>query len=224
MFVNAILHAIIGAILALWGAKIAGLPESSWSLEPFLYILVGFIAGPLSYLVSFNATQGDHKSEGSVIPVLLPSLICFFLGIFVYKWNRWEIRKNSPSHKASAPSVSFQDYYQKLRDDPQIVIRDGWYKMRDQRESAYREALIKNDVPFTPKMLERLTVLDDHGRTLLYQHKNMDSDFLEGELRSAIANHKEGHDSFDKIQAIVKNPQARQSWRILLEESGIKIP
>lgn len=35
--------AFCGAICAVWGASLAGLPESNWSLEPLLYFAIGIV-------------------------------------------------------------------------------------------------------------------------------------------------------------------------------------
>jgi phage pi2 protein 07 len=221
---HVIQHAILGAILALWGAKISGLPASDWSLEPLIYLLFGLIAGPISFVVFYHKFKSDGASSSSLAPYILPYLISILVGFFGYKFAQWDSRRNAQYYKASTPSISYDDCYQKLLADPQIAIREGWYKKNDQHEKAYRDSLTKNDVAFTPKMLARLAVLDDRGRIVLYQHEKIDITFLEIELSAAIAKHKSGRDSSGKIRAILKNPQAKQSWRILLEESGIKIP
>lgn len=81
---------------------------------------------------------------------------------------QWESSRNAQQHQTSAPSISYDDYYQKFRDDPQILVREGWYQMNDPRETAYRDSLKKNDVSYAPQMLARLTVLDDRGRSFLF--------------------------------------------------------
>jgi hypothetical protein len=217
--------ALIGAFVAVIGAKVAGLPDNSWSLEPLVYLVVGFGVGALGYLILVGVLS--NKKGGSMIQRAAMSatgavILSFLSGLVGYPIARHngELNNQKSQILAAASDRRYQDFYSILRSDPGIVVRDRWDKATDERRHAYRMSLQTLDVTYSQVTLSQLYSLDDQMTVMLLAHPSFDADLLEREFHRTLKKALRGVQC-DSLQAIMRNPTAKDEWFAEVAASGI---
>ena len=209
--------ALIGGFFALIGAKIAGLPESSWSLEPLVYLALGFGAGAFGFVILFAMSQrAAIAASGAVI-------LAFLAGLAGYPISRYNSKMNMERSMAqsAASNHRYQEFYSKLRENSEVSLRESWYKATDERRHAYRMSIQNRDVDYSASTLGRLYDLDDQMSVQLLGHPSFDTSLLESEFHKALKRSLRGGSGCDKLQAILRNPNAKDEWFTEVASSGI---
>jgi uncharacterized membrane protein YjjP (DUF1212 family) len=86
------LSGAIGLLTAPYGAKTAGFVSNEWSLEVFIYVIEGFIAGLLGFLALFHLISRKRRlhlfvSMAIALVCLIP--LTFVTGMVGYKINNY---------------------------------------------------------------------------------------------------------------------------------------
>ena len=209
--------ALVGAFFALIGAKIAGLPESSWSLEPLVYLALGFGAGAFGFVILFAMSQrAAIAASGAVI-------LAFLVGLAGYPISRYNSKMNMERSmdQSAASNHRYQEFYSKLRENSEVSLRESWYKATDERRHAYRMSIQNRDVVYSASTLGRLYDLDDQMTVQLLGHPSFDTSLLESEFHKALKRSLRGGSGCDKLLAILRNPNAKDEWFTEVASSGI---
>ena len=221
-----IVCAFVGAYLAVIGADVAGLPYSQWSLEPLLYLALGLGVGAVAFLVivcvlSFKTRLASI--ERMMVAATSALFLAFTSGLIGYpiaEYNAKENLKRSTARSA-ASNQRYRQFYSMLREDPEVSLRESWYKATDERRLAYRMSIQNRDVEYSPSMLGRLYDLDDQITVQLLAHPSLDTSLLESEFHRALKRSIRGGSGCDKLQAILRNPKAKDEWFTEVASSGI---
>jgi hypothetical protein len=224
-FITTIILTIIGAVsgpfLALAGASLAGLPESSWSLEPLVYLAFGFlIGGPgflllLAILTVASQKPFANRALAAVLGVLLLSFLSGLLGVPFNKYQQEEARKERKVQEVES-GKRYRKYYSLLRFDPQIALREEWYHAPDEKRIVYSASLRNLDVDYGPSLLSRLyedsRPYSDNGDAAYYlKHPSFDPDQLAKEFQRSMDEVRSGESCY-RLIPILRSPNAKEEW------------
>ncbi len=209
--------ALIGAFSALIGAKIAGLSESSWSLEPLVYLALGFGAGAFGFIILVAMNQPAAMAASGAV------FLAFLAGLAGHPISGYHSKMNleKSTAQSAASNHRYQQFYSKLRENSEVSLRESWYSATDERRSAYRMSIQNRDVDYSASALGRLYKLDDEMAVQLLGHPSFDSSLLESEFHEALQRILRGGSGCDKLQAILRNPIAKNEWFAEAASSGI---
>jgi len=217
--------ALLGAMFALLGAKLAGLSDSAWSLEPLVYLALGFGAGALGFLVLAGALpiiRGISETQRPPLAFIGALLIAFLTGVIGYPIAKYDAKVNMKKSMAqsAASNQRYEHFYSILRKDPEVSLRESWYRATDEKRQAYRMSIQNQDVDYSPSTLGRLYELDDQMTVQLLRHPSFDTSLLESEFHRILKRSIRGSDC-DRMQAIMRNPNAKDEWFAEVASSGI---
>lgn len=218
--------AYLGAFLSLIGASVMGLPRSDWSLEPLVYLALGCVTGALGFLGVLSALPMKRLCapiERMIVAAVAGLFLAFLSGIIGYPIARYDAKVNSEKSMAqsAASNQRYEHFYSMLREDPDLSIRESWYQATDERRRAYRMSIQNRDVEYSPAMLRQLYALDDQMAEQLLGHPSFDTSLLESEFHKALKRAIWGGRDCDKLQAILRNPKAKDEWFAEVATSGI---
>jgi len=221
-----IVCAVVGAYLAAIGAAAAGLRSSQWSLEPLVYLALGSATGAIGFLcfaciLSFKTRMTSGKLMFvAAASALILAFLSGLVGYPVSKHNsEMNLKKSATQSRAS--DQRYEHFYSMLRKEPGLSLGESWYKATDERRYAYRMSIQNRDVDYSPLMLGQLYVLDDQMSVQLLAHHSFDPLLLESEFHKALKRAIRGGPGCDKLQAILQNPNAKDSWFTEVASSGI---
>jgi hypothetical protein len=225
-FVLMIACALIGAFLAVIGAKIAGLPESSWSLEPLAYLALGFGAGAFGFVILVGIIphySGISMIQRAAMAASGAVILAFVTGLAGYPISRHNAKMNLERSMAqsSASDQRYKEFYSRLSKNSEVSLRESWYRATDERLLAYRMSIQNRDVDYSASTLGQLYILDNQMAVQLLKHPSFDPSLLESEFHKALKRSLRGGSNCDKLQAILRNPNARDEWFAEVVSSGI---
>ena len=221
-----LLCALLGACLSLIGAYVMGLPRSDWSLEPIVYLALGCVTGAVGFLgvvCALPIRTGSAPRERMIVGAAAGLFLAFLSGIIGYPIAKYDSKRNMKKSMAqsAASNQRYEHFYSMLRENPDISLRESWYKATDEKRHAYRMSIQNRDVEYSPAMLLQLYDLDDQMTIQLLGHPSFDTSLLEIEFHKALKRALRGGSGCDKLQAILRNPKAKNEWFAEVTKSGI---
>ena len=218
--------ASLGGYLSVIGAAVVGLPKSDWSLEPLVYLALGFVVGAVGFLgIIFALSFKTRIGSGERLIVAAPGalFLAFLSGVIGYPISKYnsELNMKRSTAQSAASNQRYERFYSMLRENPDLALRESWYRATDERRLAYRVSIQNRDVAYSPSMLGRLYELDDQMSVQLLGHTSFDASLLESEFQKALKRSLRGGSDCDKLQAILRNPNAKDEWFIEVASSGI---
>ena len=207
--------AMVGALLAVTGAKISGM-QTALSLEPLIHLAIGSGFSAVTFLVLLLANRR------AVVAAVGALIVAFLAGLVGHPVLEYHYDSNSKRFKdlEEASMQSYQNYYSKLREDPEIGLREKWYKARDKRRRAYEDSIWNQDVNYSTTTLSQLYSVDQMTVGLL-KHPSFDKALLEREFHRALEQSLQGKPGCDKLVFILQNPNAKEEWFTEVASSGI---
>lgn len=221
-------------IMAMAGASIAGMPESKWALEPLAYLFLGFVGGGILFsILSFSLRKrcGESLSAsmGASFVVVLP--MAFVGGMICYKFSVYDAKMNSEKYRVQTKEevAQYKSYHQKIKEDPGIVLREGWYRNSGPdgflKWRVYRDSFKNPYVPYTPVVISQLIGVErenPHIFQTILMHSQLDSQTLEREYRLALEEAKRNDEKAGwRLYKILSVPNAKKSWLEEVDLSGI---
>ncbi|RYD18553.1 MAG: hypothetical protein EOP88_22185 [Verrucomicrobiaceae bacterium] len=222
--------ACFGALLAVWGASMAGMSRSQWSLAPVIFLILGAIAAGCSFLLLLVVLSS--KKEATVLgkaPVAyFGALVLAFLsgvgGIRISKHNE---RSNIEQYKEQATESDRKrdEFHALLRKDPDLAVREKWYVAEDERRDAYQHSLWQKDVAYSPEALASLyAVTDGRSPESLMAHilaqPSFSPEVLRKEYRRAILEMLDTGECW-RLRVIIESPKFEQTWLEELDQTGL---
>jgi hypothetical protein len=215
IIILAIIGAAAGPVLALAGASLAGLPESAWGLEPLMYLFFGFLVGGPGFLLLLGVLTvfvDKPFANRALLAVGIALPLAFLSGLLGVPFERYNqaASKERMEIRAAESDRRYQEFRSILQSDPEIAVREKWYRGIDERRLVYNMSITNRDVNYSPATLARLYAVDDEMAPMLLRHPAFDPQLLEAEFHRMI---KRGSmENIERLLAILGNPNTRDEW------------
>lgn len=218
---------VVGAFVSVIGASIAGLPKSQWSLEPLVYLSFGFLAGFIGYpilLGLLRAVQrrmypsGADESAALFFAMVSAVILAFLTGWAGYPISRYDAKKNAERCKAKSLASERRclELYSILHADPDIVVREAWYKASDEKRDVYQHSISQKDTCYPSSTLSQLYALNPDSAYTLIHHPAFDPELLDKEFYRTLRS------NFDcrRLKKFLNLPNAKEEWFVAVVAAG----
>lgn len=207
-----LLAVIIGAVLCAysttWGATWAGLKGGGWGWQflPFLCggFAFGVLTGSLASIICFSRRLGEVAAL--IAAAMIPAIAGFPLGAATYVASSHAEQQRQIEY-ANRQRVSEQNYavlIEKVRRDPEIVLRERWFAEFDERQKAFTDSLTDPQVGYSLSFLKKLYAEAPETRDALFISPGCDAAFLTEHFQEAWD--RAEHINYGMLASIVSNP------------------
>lgn len=146
--------AFVSGIAIVIGAALAG-PIGEF--YPLIYFIGAAIFSiPLSIVVigSWRAASGHNRSEFLAVPFIFIPMAALVVGLLIPSIRRHEDQLSLEKQREA--NQRYVQYYEILRADPEIALRERWFEGDKERKDTFKKSLTDPNFDYPPSLRERL--------------------------------------------------------------------
>lgn len=179
--------------LAYAGARVGGMSRSrsDFDLLPTCTFILAGVTGVISFgpvAVWYHRMLGEKIGEGPgramIVSVVAISMMALPSGFVAQKGLKFYETKRSQAYRLSRERE--EAYFDQIRNDPAVVVRERWFAMQDERKKAYERLLVYDSIAYDGRILGELYVLDSARSPLFLVHPSIDDELLEKRFEHAL--------------------------------------
>ena len=200
--------AFLSGLAAPGGAMASGMPAGGfgWQFLPFIFFgwLFGLLAAVVALVISLNRKW--NSACQFFLPLIAPPIIAF-VGSAIAVPILAAIDKSEVRHHQedfADKKATYHELYERLRRDPEIVLREKWYEANDLRYQAFEDSVWDSTIPYSLGLLKRLYVEAPVTRDVIFTHPACDAAFLSEHFQEAWA--RAGSVNYGMLASIASNP------------------
>jgi len=206
------LCAIAGSFLCIYAATLGfglGLgfdPRHEGSWNPFIgLILLAWIIGAIiAFIIFFVCVLSKSRLKYSIIaPLILPFIIVYIGTTITSYLFHSEAERNRKYERES--NIRYNNYYQALKNNPEIAIKEDWISQNDERNKAFVNSLTDSDFSYDANLIAKFYREYPQSQSVLFSSSACDSMFLSEHFQEVYDSCRKNENDYQKMWYIIKN-------------------